>query len=346
MAKALTLESWDRMPPREQQAYSEQLAGELPSGFTFRAIRLYKLGGQEHHVAEFEFAGDSFVLVPGGEITLGYDADRPWQPTPEELESWQDTAETYEIGQTLLEYIARTTLRSRTVRLETLLIESTTQEIGWKPIPADDPTVRKIVREYLPETSAPYSLELCQGDSSTRVNRDHNGTIIAQRAVVLTHDDFARQLAREGFRLLTSDEWEYACGAGAPTLFRWGDHVPCDRNPTDVIPEEAVWRRRWVLSGGKLEYPPEGFTSDWDWHRRPNAFGIYIASNPYEYELVAEPDITRGGDGGGTICGGAGFFVGWLTLATAYFDEAICRRDPKEPITTGYTFARRVLPLA
>jgi hypothetical protein len=27
-----------------------------------------------------------------------------------------------------------------------------------------------------------------------------------------------------------------------------------------------------------------------------------------------------GGDGGGVVCGGAGFFLGWLTIATAYRD--------------------------
>ncbi|MCX5115697.1 hypothetical protein OG992_00805 [Micromonospora sp. NBC_00362] len=28
-----------------------------------------------------------------------------------------------------------------------------------------------------------------------------------------------------------------------------------------------------------------------------------------------------GGDGGGTTCGDSAFFVGWLTLATAYRDK-------------------------
>jgi len=55
--------------------------------------------------------------------------------------------------------------------------------------------------------------------------------------------------------------------------------------------------------------------------------------------------MTRGGDGGCMICGGAGFFVGWLTLATAYFEPHACQRDPAEPISPGYTIGRRVLPL-
>jgi hypothetical protein len=155
----------------------------------------------------------------------------------------------------------------------------------------------------------------------------------------------AAQLANTGFRFPTSHQWEYACGGGAPTLFRWGDHVPCDRYPTDVSPAEAAWRIQWVLSGGKLERPAAGFVSDWDCHRQPNAFDLFIASDPYKYELTAEISVTRGGDGGSMICGGAGFFMGWLTLATAWFEEHSCQHDPSEPIHPGFTIGRRVLEL-
>ena len=148
-----------------------------------------------------------------------------------------------------------------------------------------------------------------------------------------------------GFRFPTSDEWEFLCGSGARTLFRWGDHAPCDRYPTDISPDEAAWRRDWVLSGGTLERPGEGFTSGWDFHRRANAFGLSIAEDPYKSELVAEADRTRGGDGGSMICGGAGFFLGWLTLASAYFEDHACKREPREPIAAGYTVGRRVMPL-
>jgi hypothetical protein len=61
--------------------------------------------------------------------------------------------------------------------------------------------------------------------------------------------------------------------------------------------------------------------------------------------LVSKIGITRGGDGGSTICGGAGFFDGWLTLAKAYFEEHSCKHDPLEPITHGFTVGRRVLEL-
>jgi hypothetical protein len=107
----------------------------------------------------------------------------------------------------------------------------------------------------------------------------------------------SRQVRAQGLRLPSSDEWEYACSAGARSLFRWGNDCPGDGYPTD---------ERW-----------QHF-----YHTQPNAFGLKIAHDPYQWEFVAEPEILRGGDGGGMICGGAGFFLGWIPLASAYVDPS------------------------
>jgi hypothetical protein len=37
--------------------------------------------------------------------------------------------------------------------------------------------------------------------------------------------------------------------------------------------------------------------------------------------------------------------MGWLTLASAYFEEHSCNHDPTEPVAHGYTIGRRVLEL-
>jgi hypothetical protein len=336
----LSLERWEGATAAERQAIARQLGTQLPAGFALHSIRLFSLGKQ-HHVALYQQGTARFALIPGGPVTLGYNADRLWKLNPEELDSWQGTADEYGIDKTVQEYVAEVTLRPRQATLAPFLIETAAGELGWEPIGVDGPEVQAIIREH----GSRGQVEVVRGEASTRVRRADDGSVVAERSLAQTHADLAARLKTSGFRFPTSDEWEYACGCGAPTLFRWGDHVPCDRYPTDISPEEAAWRRRWVLSAGELDYPPEGFAPDWDLHRRPNAFGLSIAFDPYKCELVAEIGTTRGGDGGCTICGGAGFFIGWLTLATAYFEEHACKRDPTQPVSHGYTVGRRVLEL-
>jgi hypothetical protein len=240
------------------------------------------------------------------------------------------------------EHIASVTGRQRTVGLPAILAETEAAEVGWREVATDDLRVRRAAQDLGDGSQA---VQVYQGDSCLRVRRGEDGRLEAHEACRLTHADLTSELARTGLRLPTSDEWEHLCGGGAATLFRWGDHAPCDRYPTDISPAEAAWREAWVLSGGKLARPAAGFETDWDLHLRPSVCGVLIASNPYNCEVTSDPAVTRGGDGGCAICGGAGFFMGWLTLATSYFDPQTCRRDPSEPLLSGYTVRRRVLPL-
>lgn len=319
------------------------LLRDLPAGFRFVEVREHELGELRFPVATFSWRESAFSLIPGGSFTIGWNAEL-WKPNDDELRSYESSAEEYGIAETLPAYVARATLRPRTIELAPLLVEATAEEVGWTPIDLDNEDVRPAM-EDMPR--GPCTSIVSYGRSEVRVQRSVDGRITAERAVAeTTHAALSQQLARDGFRFPTSDEWEFLCGSGARTLFRWGDHVPCDRYPTDISPEEAAWRRRWVISRGRLERPREGFNSDWDFHRQPNVFGLHIAHDPYKFELVAEADTTRGGDGGAMICGGTGFFMGWLTLATAYFEEHACKRDPAEPISAGYTIGRRVMTLS
>ncbi|MFF8595047.1 hypothetical protein ACF061_27075 [Streptomyces sp. NPDC015220] len=97
-------------------------------------------------------------------------------------------------------------------------------------------------------------------------------------------------LADRGLRMPSPDEWEHACGAGADTLFRWGDDCPLDRVPC-------------VDTTG-----PHNLTS---------AFGLRIAHDIYSVELSSDTGAVHGGDGGESVCGGYGRLLAWLPLATA-----------------------------
>ncbi|MFF5225561.1 hypothetical protein [Dactylosporangium sp. NPDC000521] len=123
------------------------------------------------------------------------------------------------------------------------------------------------------------------------------------------------RLAWRGLRPPTPDEWEHDCGAGATTLFRWGDDYP-DGEPSGDVP---------LI-------------------QQPNFFGLVIGDDPYRAEFTTDPAILCGGDGGSALCGGSGAFLSWISLATAYRDPTLA-----EVVYDGYlvgeTPLRPVLPL-
>lgn len=108
--------------------------------------------------------------------------------------------------------------------------------------------------------------------------------------------DMPGVLAARGLRMPDPDEWEHACGAGATTLFRWGDAYPLD---------DAAW--------GAGTGPR---------HER-NAFGLRIAHDVYTAELSSGGRAVHGGDGGEAVRGGYGGLRAWLPLATANTNPAM-----------------------
>ncbi|MER5208453.1 hypothetical protein [Streptomyces sp. NPDC002825] len=108
--------------------------------------------------------------------------------------------------------------------------------------------------------------------------------------------DMPAVLAARGLRMPSSDEWEHACGAGAETLFRWGNDCPLDSLPYGDGP------------GPRNE---------------PNAFGLRVAYDTYRSELTSDVTAVHGGDGGESVCGGYGQLLAWLPLATAHRNPAM-----------------------
>jgi hypothetical protein len=357
----LTLESWDGMSTSEREATAKGL--DRPTGFVFEAMRSFALGGQSRTIAQYRFGDALFSLVPGGEVKVGFDVDT-WLPTAQETESWDWTRREWNIKDAIKERVAAATLRPRRLKVRPMLVEMHPAERQWSEALTDDPIdieIRASVEKSLAtfrsmpasvrrhrKPDAPFTMHLSKGAFDIQAEIESEST-----PVPLTIRKTARFSPREclgayeaaGFSMLTSAEWEYVCGGGAPTLFRWGDHAPMDRYPTDVSPAEAEWRRQWVLSGGELERPEIPFESDWSLHRAANAFGVIMTDTPYKSELLSDLGISRGGDGGTSICGGAGFFYAWLVMAMAYFEKETCRCEADEAIDTDFYIWRRIVRL-
>jgi hypothetical protein len=231
----LQLSVWDQFNAAEAEFVARALAPLLPPPWKFQRVEKHECGDQQRQVAFFTWKRARFALIPGSEVTLGYDRRKPFIPNEEQRESWRLTREEY--GLKLGDFLKECLTPLRTVVFEPFLLE--------------------VMARQVPPTEM-----------------------------------------ADGFRLPTFDEWEYACSAGSRTLFRWGNDCPAD-----CYPIESRWKE----------------------HRQPNAFGLMIASNPYDVEYCVKQErkkeciVVRGGDGGSAICGGTGFFSGWIPLASAYY---------------------------
>ncbi|WP_326614424.1 hypothetical protein OG949_39805 [Streptomyces scopuliridis] len=155
-----------------------------------------------------------------------------------------------------------------------------------------------------PEQAADYAEGLEQGFGYGPDLRTHLAQVLSPRrsvhlatALMAVEDenltespaDMPAVLSARGLRMPSSDEWEHACGAGADTLFRWGNDCPLDRLPYgDSASQNQL-----------------------------NAFGLHIAYDTYRTELTSDVTAVHGGDGGESVCGGYGHMLAWLPLATA-----------------------------
>jgi len=121
------------------------------------------------------------------------------------------------------------------------------------------------------------------------------GAILVERAPRSMRQRETELLAP--FRLPTEDEWEYACGGGEDAFFRWGNFFPVRFMPPFEDADPATV---------------------FDTAAKPNAFGLAIAHDLYDFEWCATPGVFKGGDGGVSLCDQASLLALWSTLATPF----------------------------
>lgn len=283
----LSLPQWQELSDESAANVARVIARE--NQMRLVEVRDHTYAGQHRRIALFERETLRFSLIPAGCAVLGYDGNR-FVPSPGQAASYARSADEYGLP-VITEFIDSETSPERSVDLPAMLVAVEALEPCVRVVTADDPRVQNVAARH----SGPRAVTVIGREMTVKVEFDEAGQVShAQVAENVSFDRALEEAAALGVRPATPDEWEYACGAGARTLFRWGDDTPEGCYPSDPEPGP---------------------------HTEPNLWGLRIGQNPYRHEWSAEYGVVCGGDGGGTICGGSGFFLGWLTLATAYRDE-------------------------
>ena len=316
MNEKLSRPQFNQMDTTEKQTLMERLAARYD--MTFLGLHTFDRWGQSCTTGIFKKDGREFVFVPGDTVTLGWEqfAVGLNQESREELEY---LFREWEMERDPEEMIRESMVPVRQVAIGPMLVGRELEEINWEPVKLEDPRLRS---EWLEDFR---QFALTDRDSLTLVGRARFERDGDSWQVSLYHEvdylDFQNRLQKQGFSLPTADEWAYLCGGGCRTLFPWGDGL------------DYSMRLRWFEDMDEDENRPYDM-------EEPNFFGLSIAYDPYMREVVkAEQFTTCGGDGGRSICGGLGIFLGFLPCSPHYKPEV---QEDKE-LNGDYDFYRPMI---
>ena len=318
MNEKLFRPQFNQMDTTEKQTLMESLAARYD--MTFLGLHTFDRWGQSCTTGIFKKDGREFVFVPGDTVTLGWEqfAVGLNQESREELEY---LFREWEMERDPEEMIRESMAPARQVAIGPMLVGRELEEINWEPVKLEDPRLRS---EWLEDFR---QFALTDRDSLTLAGRARFERDSDSWQVSLYHEvdylDFQNRLQKQGFSLLTADEWAYLCGGGCRTLFPWGDGL------------DYSMRLRWFEDMDEDENRPYDM-------EEPNFFGLSIAYDPYMREVVQADRLTTcGGDGGCNICGGLGPFLGFLPCSPH------CKPEVQEDneLNGDYDFYRPIIRL-
>lgn len=313
---------YHQLTPIKQEELLREIIVNYPQ-FSFDRLATFERFGKQTNTAIYICQGREFVFVPGDTVVLG------WTDFVEGMD--RDTQQ--EMVECLAEYDVEDIdgfLKSsmspvREVTIGPMLVERKLNEIGWYQVAHDSKILapyQKHIEEFRSQNYG--SLTVHKRISIRRVE----GEMLSYAYQSLTYDKLIQQTQREGFDLPNEDQWEYLCGGGSRTLFRWGDSFD-------------YTMKLKHFTGGQLDDKP--YTLE-----EPNHFGLSMAYDPYKYEVVNDDAcFLKGGDGGSYICGGMGLVIGYLPVATYFRPQSGIedQLDYKSDIGGDYTLYRRIFSL-
>ena len=317
MNEKLFRTQFNQIETTEKQTLMESLAARYD--MTFLGLHTFDRWGQSCTTGIFEKDGREFVFVPGDTVTLGWEqfAIGLNQDSQEELDyliqEWEMECDPNEM-------IRESMAPVRQAAIGPMLVGRELEELCWEPVKMDDPRLTahpdwlKEFRDFA--WSDLDSLTLHQSARIERTEKGFQIWIYNQ----MDYDSLMEQMEKQGLSLPTANEWAYLCGGGCRTLFPWGDAMD------------------YSMHLHHFE-SPEDEDKPFDMEE-PNFFGLSIAYDPYMREIVkADVFTTCGGDGGRSICGGLGIFLGFLPCSPH------CKPEVQEnkQLNGDYDFCRPII---
>ncbi|RRD96391.1 hypothetical protein EII17_00035 [Clostridiales bacterium COT073_COT-073] len=329
----------------------ERLIAELAAqyGLKIKGFQEFCRFGKSIYTAILEKDGSEFVFVPGAKIRLGWqgkaeDFSRETledmadtflameESEDEDMDEWDDEKIEQRIAAKIKEpaflkqitdYFNEYTSEPEEVLIHPLFVERYYQESCWETVEQTEIAKHKNWLEAAHQAEANCSyIEIDQ-----EVRLWLNGKDIkAKQYREISFEQLKQQVEEEGYFLPTRREWEYFAGGGCDTLFAWGNDMDFSlvlRNINDfgLAREEKIY---------SLE--------------ESNFFGLVLAHDPYEREIVYDEQFSyKGGDGGCNVCGGLGMVLGYFPASPYYQDP---QEEMGENVNGGFDFFRKVIRIA
>jgi len=119
----LTLPVWDNLDSQSAETVARAVENCLPEPWKFVRVAWHECDDQKRHVAFFAWKKKEFALIPGGEVTLGYDPKQP-EPPAKLLKDWKQQIREYaeRKGLTWKKYLKDVLSPQRRVQLAPYLI--------------------------------------------------------------------------------------------------------------------------------------------------------------------------------------------------------------------------------